>query len=349
MIIIVKQPKTGAVFLNTNPLFIELSSAAGVGHYFEAIINVNGVFFTKQLWGKISDTASSVDLKFLFNDFFTNSFNQVIATGLLQYQSLQKTITITINEINTISEAVVNTINLNTFYVFSSFNRLDFNHTINLQSLSEKSTRYKLTRNGVISIPFWSTEATFNVTVLDGLIEIYNTDFTTQPKGAFTFNLKLSEEVIAGAKVVVNITSGVKSLQTTIDLIDVVPYNVEKLYYRNNFNVFEYIEFFGLTIQQKAPKKTLFKRFDDTTDIVENEVKDTFKINTGFLLPEDFAMVDAINDAKHIYYAINNNFVECIPITKRIVGSNSDAAYFNDVIEIQRNDAKTVNEFYNYD
>lgn len=349
MINTIKTPKEGAVFLTENPLKIEVSSTLGAEHYFKVFIKVNGEQFDIQGWSKYNDTNCIIDLQRVFSDIFDCPFSEVSSTGLKRVNELMKLVEVTVKEYKRVDEQEVNNLTLPSFYVINSAKELSFDHTKNLQKLSVLPDRLRVSSLGVLNLPLWLTAKLITVSIYDGNDLIFEEIYNDLQKGMFVFSLFLKQFNLKSDLIEIRFNSENESLSQYLKLEKLNMYSLTKIYAKNNFGIFEYLELFGSlkgTVNYTRKNYTLQNK---TEFIADTTTRRIHKINTGFLFQEELSLVDLINEATVVFVEKNGKFVSCIPIGKKAKGFNTDSYYQDDVIELQENYTPIHNESLNYD
>lgn len=349
MITIVKTPKQDAVFLTENPLIIEIASTLTPDHFFKVFINVNGQEFDVQGWGKYNDTNCIIDLKQMFSDIFYYPFAEVTTTHLQRINELLKLVEVTVKEYQRADEVLVNTLVLPSFYVLHSVKSQSFNHTLNLQKLSVLSEVIRVSKDGVINLPIWITSTAVTVTITNNQTAIFSEIYTDLEKGLFVLGVNLSDFSFTTEEIEIQLVSGSDILIQKVNLQNLYLYTVSKLYVRNSFGVFEYIELFGALAETSNYKRKKYTLENDAEFIAKTTQTKKHKIFTGALFMFELSVLEAINNSEDIYYYKNEVFIPVVSVSKKSKGINTQENYIDDFIELQENGSLPIDNSVNYD
>lgn len=352
MIKIIKAPKTAAVFLSENPIDIEVKSTLGKAYYFKVFIYVDDKFFDEQGWSKYNDFNVKIALKGMFNNLFTYPFPTLNGDVYKPTNHLLKKINITIKEYKRDDDSLVNTLNLNPFYVLKSEKAMFFDERINFQKMSILPNVLRLSKGKapVVRFPIWVCSKSFSLKVVSGGALLKDLSFNDFTKNILEVVVNLTKETIYGneVRVILSDFKGNNFTQQFI-FIDELAYEVSKMYFRNNYGVYEYIEFFGSLKESNTYKRKTYNLLNDVTFLANTAISNTLKINTGYLLPNEIPILEAINLSKEVFVSHNDMLLQALPISKKSKGLDFEKNYLDDFIELKINGSLPKSTSFKYD
>ncbi|WP_271407263.1 hypothetical protein [Tenacibaculum soleae] len=351
MIQVLKAPKEASVFLSKNSLKIEVASTLGLNYYFKVFLYVNGALFDEQGWSKYTPTNCQIELSDMFVKLFNNQFTEVTGNDFYLNASIIKKIEVVIKEYDRVDDTEVNSLNLNYFYVLNSDKINFFDERVPLQKISNLPLEIRVSKNYNLRLPIWVNKqnSNFEVAVVEGNSELFNQTYNTTAIGVYQLDLKLSSLNISSNEIRVIISDGSNTFTQKLLIKNISLYPVSAFYFRNNFGVFESLEIFGsLKESNKYTRKTYALPTDSLHLSNTSHVK-SFKINTGFLLPEELIELEVLNNSKEIYFNYKSQLIPVIPVSKKSKGRNYEEDYDDDFVEFQVNDTNQINDQFKYD
>lgn len=350
MIQIVKQPKEGAFFLSENQLEIELKSSLGSEYYFKVFITVNGELFDVQGWSKYNDTDCKIDLKGMFSHLFLFKFPKLSGDIFTEYTHLKKEVSIVIKEYKREDDVLMNSVDLNSFFVLKSEATLFFDDRINLQKMSNLPGVLRLSKTKIVRLPIWVNTGSISVKVVTGTNEIRNKVIHNLSKNIFEISIDLINDAIINDQVNVTVEdANGNSFTQQYQFNTQHFYNSTQVLFRNNFGAFESIELFGPLKESNTYKRKTYSLPNNKMFLANTNVSNVLKINTGFMLPSEIPVLKVINESIELYVYYKNEFYPVIPVSKKSKGVDYEKDYQDDYVELKINGELIKDTSFKYD
>ncbi|CAM1357670.1 hypothetical protein [Tenacibaculum halocynthiae] len=350
MIQIVKQPKEGAFFLSENQLEVELKSNLGSGYYFKVFITVNNKLFDIQGWSKYNDTDCKIDLKGMFSHLFLNKFPKLTGDTFTECDHLKKEVFIVIKEYKREDDVLVNSVDLNSFFILKSETLIFFDDRINLQKMSILPRVLRLSKTKVVRLPIWINSGSIVMKVVTGTNEIRNKVIHNLAKNIHEITIDLTNDIIINNEVNVFIEDvNGNSFSQQFNLNAEHLYNSTLVLFRNNFGAYESIELFGSLKESNSYKRKTYSLTNNKLFLAKTNVDEILKINTGFMLPSELSILKAINESIELYVYHKNEFYPAVPVSKKSKGINYEKDYQDDYVELKLNGELLKDTSFKYD
>lgn len=350
MIQVIKQPKEGAVFLSENPLEIEVKSTLGADYYFKVIIYEDGVLFDELGWSKYNDTNCKIDLKGMFSSIFQYHpvFEEDAWNDNVSY--LNTPVKVTIKEYKRSDDSLVNTLDLNNFYVYKSEKKMFFDERINLQKMNNHPDVVRYSKPTLVRLPIWVNSGILTYQVLCGGVILEENTVTSFEFKIYELLIDISKYHLTDNVVTIFVTNNQgNTLIQKYEFNTHAYYDVTRVLFRNNFGLFVYNELFGTSKEEDTYNRKIYKVTDSIEFLAHTKVREKIKVNTGGLYPNEVQILKEINSSKEIYLLKENKIIPVIPVSKKSKGKDSDKDYVDDYIEFQVNGEYQQSENFKYD
>ena len=341
MITINNSPILNSINADANELIIDVNTTNGFTHYLRAEISLDGVLFKVQSWGKYDGYNAKVSLQNLLQNFFEIDNTPNIVNGIT-YKNLVKRVSIQIKEYLLSNDSLVDTEVVPDFYMIKSYNPEVLNLASDIEFVADIPNLFKCPKDAYISIPFFISNAnisTIQVSVTDDQDNIiYSYSVNSSGIGFHVFNLSLSSIVIPYEvkSIKFTITFNTITIEKTI-LIEHLPvYLPTKIYFENNYGIFQYAYFFGESQKERKYSRESYnvsnnqlRNFETTTDIY-------YKINTGYFSKDQIKLIDMINKSLNVQISDQGPFVEVRQSTSKFTEPTSNEYVIDEEITFIR-------------
>ncbi|MBE7649157.1 hypothetical protein [Tenacibaculum finnmarkense] len=349
MINVIKQPRQNAVFLSNSPLDIDIKSEFDSDYYFKVFLFVNTILYDEQGWAKHNKTDCRIDLKNMFTQVFENQFQEVKSNDLMRKENLLKKIYVNIKEYKRIDDSIQNKAYLEWFYILKSNKDMFFDERISLQKMSSLPAVLRLSKDAVFRMPIWVNTSTIQIKVSGDNQEFLSEKHEDLEMGIFEADFILKDFFEKSNEIRITISDGEHTLTQIIQLMDIYSYDVSRIFFKNNFDIFEYIELFGSEKESNKYSRKIYNLPNDLKFTATTTQEKRFKINTGNILPSEFVILELLNNSNEIYLKNEGAFIPVIPVSSKSKGRESDKFYHNDYIEFQQNGQIIANQDFKYD
>ena len=323
MIQIINTPAENRVLLDANNTEISIQSTNGAGFYFRALIYVDDLLFDEQGWSREDAYTAKKDLVKLYNAYFKSIFAASFPNAITEQTHLKKKINITIEERNLLTDAVVETLQLPTFYMLYNTKPVLFNDTLKIQLLGINATVLQVPVNGKIVLPFAVNATAENVvvTVKDNFGTTLNTKTLTNITGKkiYTYAFDLSTVTLALNTIYfeVSLKCGLTEIVKNYRLMRFPDYAVKEIIFQNNFGYFIPTYFDGELEVVNGLKIEDYKQSDGTSKVFEINEEALYTINTGHLLLDERAVINDIINSLEVRFKIDADWVSIQTKTKK--------------------------------
>lgn len=349
MIQAVKVPKVDTIFLSNNPILIEVKTDLGADAYFKVHIWVDGKYFDGQGWSKYNNTNCIINLEGMFDQLFVSEFTQIDGDLFDKKSNLKKRIFVEVAELRKSDDVILNTIEVNRFYVIKSDKKIFFDDRVNLQKMSILPNVLRLSKGSNIRFPLWVTTSKVKVNVVYGSKQLFDIEVSELNKEIVEFDIDLANVTDPYDEMRVTVTNGNDSFTQKYIFKELHAFKTTKLYFRNHHGLFEYVEIFGALKETNKYKRKLYS-LPNNSNVIANTAHDKiFKINTGFLLFNYLPILEALNSSKEVYLFHEKNYIPVLPISKKSKGIDSQENYIDDYIEFKVNGELKKDTSFKYD
>lgn len=279
MIDIIQTPAENKVFTNTAPIHIIVDSTRGLGYYFQIKIYQNGALYHTQPRSKTTEYRCEIDFSGLVSNIFSAEYTEPTTTNVTALPGLLKQISVTVQEYQESTDALVDELELPMFYLINADNEspLVFNQ---LQPLSIYTDVIKVPEQKFICFPFFAIKETIvKLYVNNQLVQEF---LTENAFGVYQFQCVLSDyNITENDAVHFQVYDGTNLIEKQIVAIASHYYNVQQLVVKNNFSAWEPFYCFGKYQDQFK----FVKKSHQITDVLDSPYKSTsrkyFYLNTG--------------------------------------------------------------------
>jgi hypothetical protein len=323
MIQIINTPAENRVLLDANNTEISIQSTNGAGFYFRALIYVDDLLFDEQGWSREDAYTAKKDLVKLYNAYFKSIFAASFPNAITEQTHLKKKINITIEERNLLTDAVVETLQLPTFYMLYNTKPVLFNDTLKIQLLGINATVLQVPVNGKIVLPFAVNATAENVvvTVKDNFGTTLNTKTLTNITGKkiYTYAFDLSTVTLALNTIYfeVSLKCGLTEIVKNYRLMRFPDYAVKEIIFQNNFGYFIPAYFDGELEVVNGLKIEDYKQSDGTSKVFEINEEAVYTINTGTLLLDERTIINDIINSLEVRFKIDAEWLSIQTKTKK--------------------------------
>lgn len=325
MITINTSPAANRIILDGNNTTISVTSTNGAGHYFRALIFIDGALFDTQSWSRKNAYTAEKNFKKLYNAYFATAFNPTFTAGITEQTSLKKQVNITIQELLMADDSVVDTLSLPTFFILYNSKPVTFVDTVKAAFLGITADKIIIPANGKISIPFY-TNASAETVVVE-LKDNFNTVINTvtipsaTAKKVFVYNYDLS----AAAPLVNNtiyfiltITVGATTITKPFRYIEYPDFQIKEIAYLNTFGFFVYAYLDGQMSIDNSLSIETYEQLNGSDKIIEINEDLTYTINSGSLLSSEKAIMNEIVNALEAKLFFNGEWIDMVGRTKKV-------------------------------
>jgi hypothetical protein len=347
--ILKKTPKFESVFFSNNPIEIQLQSELGANHFFVVEIKINDVQFDIQSWGKINNIDCYINLSGQFENIFKNEFLTPTQIEIVANNSLFKKVSVFVKEYNSDSLLEVAAEILPDFYLLQNADPTEFDDAKELILLSELATLNKIDASSIISLPVWinASLATFKI-VDNNSQQLFSNEIATV-KGLYEFKIPMAVLNVQGlTDITVSVIIGAFSISKTYYLKDNFRYEKTALAVRNTFGFFEYCSFFGILTKTPKYKRTIVSTYLDVRANVEQDHEIAYKLNTGFLTPDQTVSIDKLNKSKDAYLLEAGAYKNILITTKSTLEKETNTFAISNEILFEDNFKKSAEEIEKY-
>jgi hypothetical protein len=324
MIIINTAPAKSRILLDGNNTVISITSSNGFGHYFRALIYINGTLFDTQSWSRKNEFTAEKDLKKLYNAYFESIFESAFTSGINEQTHLLKTVSIIIQEKLMSNDNIVQSVSLPEFYIMYNNKPVSFLDTTKIQFLGLEADKILMPVNGKITVPFFAN--TNAETVLVTLKDNFNSTINSQTilsstaKKVFLYNYDLSDFTFSANTTyfILSITVGSTTITKAYRYLKYPDFEVKEIAFLNNYGYYVYAYLDG---QMSSDNLLEIDNYDDASGsekTIEINEECVYTINTGSLIKSEKAIIKQIVNSLDFKLSINSEWINMVSRTKKI-------------------------------
>jgi hypothetical protein len=344
--ILKKTPKAASVFFSSNEIELHVASELDANHYFEIEILVDDVSFDTQSWAKINDIDCYINLTNQFENIFVNPFVIPTEIAIVRNDFLFKKITVVVKEYNVTTLLEVASETLPDFYIIKNTEIESFNAASEIYLLSKLNALNKISDSSQISIPFWVNTTDVFLEIRDFNGQILESSSLETTLGIYEIKINVADLItigLSGFTVIIN-----NDTKINYSLVDFFRYPVTTIAVQNKYGFFEIVSLFGKLIKKPVYSKTIKENYKEVATVVEDDVKYTYSLNSGYLSENQRKALDEINKSVNCYLYEDNTYKNVIPNTKNATLKQTNEFAVNSVISFVDNFYNSVDETDKY-
>jgi hypothetical protein len=322
MIQIISSPALNRVLLDANNTEIIIKSSNGNGYYFRAVIYIDDVLFDEQGWSRKNTNTAVKDLVKLYNAYFETIFIPFSINGIVPQTHLKKKVTIIIQERNLNTDAIIDTVTLPSFFLMYNATPVYFDDRKKIQLLGVTPEVLQISSTGKIIIPFYTnvSKESVSVEVTDNFGNILYLQSAPPLSGqVFLFSFDLSGVKLANNTTFfeTKISCGDTVIVQRYRLFKFPNFGIKELFFKNNFGYYTPAYFDGELEVVNDFKIEEYKQADGTSVIFEITEGVNYTVNTGYLLSDERAIINQINNSLEVWYKEGADWLSIQTKTKK--------------------------------
>lgn len=329
MITVTNYPAENRVLLDGNQTQIQVTSTNGSGYYFRAKIYINDELFDEQGWSRKDDYTAIKDLIYLYHAYFKPYFLGVFDAGLLEQADFKKKVTIEIEERLIATDEIVQSLTLPDFYIIYNVKSEDFNDADKITVLGLTPNRFRISKSGTVSIPFFvnADDETVSVVIKDDNDNILHQQSIENVSGKkmYIYNLSLSEVTLLSSALYLtaDVSCGSTTIQKIYSIIKLPSYEVKELVFQNNYGFYIPAYFDGDFEDKRGFSSQKYEQFNNSEKVFAVDEEGTYVINTGKLNVEEKEIVREVANSLDCYFKNGTRYSQVVTGIKKATYNKS--------------------------